>query len=825
MRTPLVLIIFLLNSLFAFAGQGDDTSFVRKKLNAMRVTTAPKIDGLLDENSWKETAFVDDFIQNSPTENAPVSFKTEVRITYDDNGIYIGAMMYDNAPDSIMRQLGLRDDELNADNFRMVFDTYNTQQDAFEFIVTASGVQSDSRISDYNFNAVWQSNVKLLPNGWSAEIAIPWFALRFPTTDDQEWGVQFTRNIQRKFEFDQWALTPKGKANPLKYWGLLTGLKSIKAPVRLSLTPYFTTIWQNDDRFGDTKAATSFSGGLDLKYGLNESFTLDMTLLPDFSQVRSDNVVKNLGPFEIQFEEQRPFFTEGVDLFQRGNVFYSRRIGQTPYGFYDSPDMVDSNEVITKNPSRAKLLNVTKISGRTNEGVGIGILNAFVDNTYAIAENLTTGEKRKILTEPRSNYNIFVFDKQLDHGSNIYVTNTNVIRTQGYNSANVTASGFSLNNKKNTWNLTTDAAVSNIFEPVDSIQGRFNSTLGYKYFVNLAKVSGKIQYGAYREEVGRNFDPNDLGINFQTNYAANGGFISYNLFNPWKFLNRAYVEFSGNYGYNLATKEMTDISLNIFSNASFKNFWSVFLGAFSNPMDTRDYFEPRTDDQSRYFLRNKTIGVFGGVNTNYNKPVWGGINFSWGTTDKIGPTIPKNPWGGGGMYLGWRIGNRFTVNMTGSFNEDYGDRGWVNTEDDGTIVMGRRIIQNYENTASASFVFMRDMTISVLGRHYLSNGHYTGYYALQDNGTLMDYVNYGGEHDFSFNSFNVDLVYKWIFAPGSVISFAWKLNVLSEGSQVDYNYPHNFSQTIQSPQLNQLSVRVLYFLDYNHLRNSLNRPK
>lgn len=822
-KTALLLICSCIVSLL-FAGGDDDTAhIVRKEMLASRVEKAPRIDGALDDAIWQQTSPVSGFIQNSPVENAPASYQTEVRITYDDNALYVGAMMYDNAPDSIMRQLGLRDDDVNADNFRMVFDTYNTQQDAFVFIVTASGVQMDARISDGNFNAVWQSNVRILPNGWSAEIAIPWYALRFPTSPEQTWGVQFTRNIQRKFEFDQWALTPKGKANPLKYWGLLSGLKNIQAPVRLSLTPYLTTIWQNDDRFGDTKASTSLSGGLDLKYGLNESFTLDMTLLPDFSQVRSDNVVKNLGPFEVQFQEQRPFFTEGTDLFQRGDIFYSRRIGRTPSEFYSAPYLTNENEKIIKNPTRSKLLNVTKLSGRTNNGTGIGLLNAYVDYTYATAQDTLTGKTRKIMTEPRSNYNIFVFDKQMKYGSNVFVTNTNVIRTAGYRSANVTAAGFSLNNKKNTWNVSGQGGLSNILEPNDSIESVFQSTLGYKYNVSLSKTSGSFQYGLIRDVVSQQYDPNDMGINFEVNYATSKIYAGYYLFNPWKIFNNANVELSVAHTANLRTGEMNQISINYFSYATFRNFWSMYMGIFANPVDSRDYYEPRTDDQSRYYLRTRNIGVFAGFSSNYNKPVSVSFDFYTGTTARVSPTIPPNPWIGGGPSVNWRAGNRFTFGMSSNFHGDFGDRGWVNTEDDGTIVLGRREIRNIENTASASFVFMRDMSVSIVGRHYWATGHYIGYYILQQDGSLHDYVNYGGTHDYSFNSFNVDLVYKWIFAPGSVISFAWKLNVLNEESLIDYSYPHNFSNTLHSPQLNQLSVRILYFLDYNYVKNSVSK--
>jgi Domain of unknown function (DUF5916)/Carbohydrate family 9 binding domain-like len=821
-RYSQILLTLLLSTTTLFAGEEEDSVIVRKQLHAVRSEIAPRIDGKLDEAVWQTAEIAGDFRQNSPQENADPSFKTEVRVMYDDNALYIGAKMYDNHPDSIMRQLGARDDYLNADNFRMAFDTYNTQQDAFEFILTASGVQRDSRFSDFNYNAVWKSEVTIVADGWIAEIAIPWFALRFPAADKQIWGLQFTRNIQRKFEFDQWAATPKSVRNGLRYWGELSGLDGIQTPVRLSVTPYLTTIWQNDDRFGESKPSMSFSGGMDLKYGLNESFTLDMTLLPDFSQVRSDNVVKNLGPFEVQFQEQRPFFTEGTDLFSRGDIFYSRRIGKTPSNFYSAPSLTEENEEIIKNPTQSRLLNATKISGRTIDGLGIGVLNAFVDNTYAIARDTITGETRNILTEPRSNYNIFVFDKQLKNSSNFYVTNTNVVRGSGFRSANVTAAGFSLLDKNNNWNFYADGGVSNVLYP-GTDRGEFSTSLGHYNRLGIEKTSGKVQFGINRQDVSRRWDCNDMGINLETNYSNNRAFISYSIFNPWKIFNFASFNLSGNYNYRLSTGTMTGINLNFFSYMQFRNFWSSFFGIEAMPIEQKDFYEPRQD--GRYMIRPRMANIFGGLNSPDNKKLSGGFDAYLGTTEQIGPTIPANPFLGVGAYLTLRAGNRFSITVNPFWNGDYGDRGWVNTEDDGSIIIGRRELHNYINTINASYVFMRDMTITLTGRYYRSTGEYSGYYILQEDGTLRDYVSYGNNHNFNFDSFNMDLVYRWIFLPGSVLSISWKQNILSESTAIDPEYFHNFSNTLRQPQLNQISVRVLYFLDYNTTRNQLKKKK
>lgn len=819
----LLLLVFCLAAVFLHAA-ADTTVIVRPQAMAVRTDASPKIDGKLDDAVWQKAPVINGFKQNSPTEGAPVSYDTDVRILYDNTAIYISAMLYDNHPDSIMRQLGIRDNWVNADNFRMVFDTYNTQQDAFDFSVTASGVQSDSRFSDYNYNAVWASEVQILSNGWSVEVEIPWSALRFPTENGRVWGVQFTRNIRRFQEFDQWALTPKSASNSMRYWGDLTGLNDIKVPIRLQLTPYASLIWQNDDRFGESAPAFNYAGGMDVKYGLNESFTLDMTLLPDFSQVQSDNVIKNLGAFEQQFQEQRPFFTEGVDLFQLGDLFYSRRIGKRPTYFWDAPYLVDSNEVLQKNPTQSRLMNATKISGRTNNGMGIGILNAFVEDTWGEAVDTLTGKKRKILTEPRSNYNIAVFQKQMENSSSVYFINTNVIRTRGWSSANVSGAGATLNNKKQTWQLRMNGAVSDILTPIDSIEGEFDARLGYQYDVRIAKNSGKLQYFVSRSVKSRNFDANDMGITFETNYAHQNAGLTYFIFNPWKKLNQGNFGIYTNYQYNLATLERNMFNVNIDSWFQFRNFSNMFFGAEVVPYDIRDYYEPR--ETGRFFLRRRLVSMWGGYNTNSNKKVSGGINGYWGSTDQITETIPANPWFGGGMWMDWRVNDQLTLSLFPSIHNDIGDRGWVNTESNGTIVFGRRILRNFESGMSASYVFKRDMSITLNGRHFWATGKYTGYYSLNNEGILEDYPAYTGNHNFNFNSFNVDVVFRWIFAPGSTLSIAWKQNILTDEvgiPQINYDYGRNFKNTLQAPQLNQLSVRVLYFIDYVYLKKALTK--
>jgi hypothetical protein len=565
----------------------------------------------------------------------------------------------------------------------------------------------------------------------------------------------------------------------------------------------------------------TFAGGMDLKYGINESFTVDMTLLPDFSQVQSDNVVKNLGAFEVPFQDFRPFFNEGVDLFQRGDLFYSRRIGKTPSEFYSVRYALDTNEVLTKNPSRAKLLNATKVSGRTSLGMGLGILNAFVDNTYAIAEDTITGTSRKILTEPRSNYNIFVIDRQMANSSLVYFINTNVIRTGGYRSSNVSGAGVTLNNKDLSWQVDAHGAVSNIMYPISDEISEFTSDIGYKYNLSITKTSGKWQGGVRRNVLSKLWDADDLGLTFENNFASNHVWAMYQMFNPKGIFNYISSDINFSYNYNLSTNMRTYMGVNAFTYMQFRNFNSFYIGMEGTPMDFYDFFDPRVP--GRYFTRTRLWNTFMGFNSNYSKKFSFSLDFYTGRTAIVSPTIPANPWIGGGPRLRWRATDRFMISVFGNRHCDFGDRGWVNIEEDGTIVYGRRNIRNLELGGTIQYVFMKDMNITFTGRHYWATGQYTNYYVLREDGGLNDYVTYAGNHDFSFNSINVDVVYSWIFAPGSILSVAYKLNTMAEENVINYQYKYNFKNTMAAPQLNQLSVRVFYYLDYQYISRSISK--
>ncbi|RZK09673.1 MAG: hypothetical protein EOO46_13125, partial [Flavobacterium sp.] len=314
----------------------------QKQLSAKRTTASIKIDGLIDELAWKEAQPATNFVEWRPNAGAaenPTN-KTIVYLLYDNTSVYIGGYCYERTMDSVSRELIGRDRVGVNDFVGVIFDTYNDKINGFGFYVTPYGEQYDAKYSttngeDDSWNGVWDSEAKIHDDGWSFEMRIPYSALRFVSSANQSWGLNITRRRNKTGQQYMWNPVDPKVNGFINQGGLWTGIEKINSPVRLSLWPYFSAYINH---FPNTNKqvkdwSSSVNGGMDVKYGISDAFTLDMTLIPDFGQVRSDNKVLNLSPFEVRYQENRPFFTEGTELFSKGNLFYSRRIGSTPVRF------------------------------------------------------------------------------------------------------------------------------------------------------------------------------------------------------------------------------------------------------------------------------------------------------------------------------------------------------------------------------------------------------------------------------------------------------------------------------------------------------------
>jgi len=757
----------------------------------------------MEEESWLNANIATNFLELNPTEGNKPVYKTDVKVLYDDNNIYILGYCYDPHPDSIMTQLGERDDRLNADHFTVSFDTYNKKIDAFTFKVSASGVQSDSRISDESFNAVWESAVEIVDDGWIAEIRIPYYSIRFPKGDKQLWKINFLREIRRIRTEVQWSLVPKEVETEINYWGDLVGLNDIKDPARISLSPYVSSFAE----FENDESSYGFGAGADLKVGLNESYTLDMTLLPDFSQVRSDNIVKNLGAFEVVFEEQRTFFQEGVDLFNLGNLFYSRRIGGVPEGYSDAFSEVDSNEVI-ENPNTARLINVTKVSGRDKNGLGIGIMNAITAPASAIIENTETGEKRELQTNPLVNYNIVAIDQNLRNNSSIYFINLNTSRDGDFIDANVSSLGLNLINKKSKYAVNGDAKISQRDSNLSAHIFSEDPGDGVSYTLGFGKIKGNFKFDLQSVNKSLNYNPNDLGVNFATNIREHSLELQYNRYNPFWILNGNYNTLTYTIQQDYTTGEVLKNSYSGRLAFILPSFNAFFVNMSSQIGDGIDLFESRVSGQKFIVPEFYFNGI--GVSTDYSKKIALDAEVGYGQgyfTDYV-----VNNYFEVGIEPILQLSDKLSLRPSSVYSIFLNGAGYAGTFN-GTPKYGVRDVRTLTNILQGKYLFKNNLALTLRMRHYWSYGLYDYYGDLDEEGYIIPDPNFTENADFNFNAFNTDLIFTWQFAPGSFMNIVYKNNLQRDEQVIRTSYFNNLNTVFEQGQRNTLTFKLVYFFD------------
>lgn len=781
---------------------------------------APVIDGHLDEEVWQGAEVATDFTVKSPVFGEKSRFETKVRLLYDNDALYIGGEFFDPNPDSVSFALSTRDDEGNADWFGIVIDTYGNNTGAFDFMVTSAGVELDAleevNSIDYAWNAVWKSVAIRRDFGWSVEMKIPYSALRFPNKPVQEWNINFWRSVRRTRENSTWNPINPQIFGEITQSGKLLGIENIKSPVRLALIPYATGYVENsyDETLDRQTWKRRVTGGMDLKYGLNDAFTLDMSLIPDFGQTTSDRKVLNLGPFEVRFDENRPFFLEGTDLFKAGGIFYSRRVASTPFN-YDKPyEELDESkgEQVVANPDQAPMINGTKISGRTKSGLGIGVFNAVEGRTDAIIAD-SLGNERRVTTNPLTNYNAVVFSQNLRNNSKVSLVNTHVFREGDARDANVTAGSASIFTPDGKFNISGSVNISGIME-----DGKI--TYGHLTEAYIGKVAGTWQYGFLYGEQSNTYDPNDLGFLYANNSRYYSVDYSWNHFRPSKHFFRRFASLNVYYEELYKPQLFSYLYITAQVGGLHKKQLYTYLQASVSPVGEVNHFESRTFGKEVLFQPSVEFDYL--FSSDYSKR-FALDGYFWF----------KNYFGteqhGGGVSLGprVRISDRINVvlEMAGSILRD--DYGYVSLQDeayDGEIMLGVRDRVIVENNLRMQLTFTRRMGIDVRVRHYWQEVLYDHFMHLLDHGqtetTAYNPLQEDGSsaHNTSYNAFTVDVNYRWVFIPGSELRIVYKNNIFNSKEQLDYNYFSTYRTLFDQPQINSISMKLLVYVDVLYFR-------
>lgn len=399
---------------------GNDSVIHNKRIYTItRVAEPPVIDGKLNDRCWKDGEWQSDYVQYSPTYKAKSSRKTELKLLYDDKNIFVAIRAFDNM-NEITRRLSRRD-SYAGDIVGVMFDSYFDHRTAFEFDVTSAGQKIDIGVADdqfdSNWNPIWYAKVAYEDSAWTAELEIPLSQLRFGAANEQVWGFNAWRQVDRLNEETHWNLVANDGTGVVYTYGELHGLNGLKKNHKIELTPYISEKYSTSRKIEGNPFATGsenhITGGLDAKIGITNNFTLDATINPDFGQVEADPSVMNLSAFETYFEEKRPFFVEGKNIFDFSfdfdKLFYSRRIGHAP-SYTPQYDMYRMPEFTT-------IGGAFKLSGKTTNGLSVGIIESVtLKETADIRDNNRDFSQT---VEPLTNYFVGRFQKDFDKGNTI----------------------------------------------------------------------------------------------------------------------------------------------------------------------------------------------------------------------------------------------------------------------------------------------------------------------------------------------------------------------------------------------------------------------
>lgn len=802
MKSSFKIALYLIVVLF-FAPSISSAQKARRTAEIVYTTIKPRVDGDLSDSVWAKAKPIDGYTQYSPNRLEPAKLKTEVRILYDKSSIYIYGRMEDTAAHLIAKQLGPRDsfDDPNTDIFSIGFSPYNDGQTAFYFLVSPAGVQSDQKVTGTNFdrswNAVWYSATKIHDWGWSVEMEIPLTQLRF-SSKNSVWGFNHWRLIKRNLEWDTFNPVDVQVEGINHQAGSLAGFSNLVMPFRLSLTPYISYSTERSSK--GTENTTK--GGLDVRYGISDGFTLDMMVIPDFSQVKSDDVQLNLTTVEQKFNENRQFFNEGSELFSRGGIFYSRRIGSSPIFGAKAYQSLAANEVVEKMPASTAIINATKISGRTKDGLGIGFLNALTDDSYATVKDLQTGSTRKVNVQPLTNYNVSVVDVPLKNSSYVSVINGNMVVPNSHFTANTSAVDFYLADKSQTY------ALKGMVQYALQAERGSKSNDGAAYQVSALKTAGKLRLELSNTLYQDTYNPSYLGYIDQNNRIINfarAEYISYDRLKSTKFRRLSFF-FTNELLYNPTRYSRNEFTIS--GGLTFHNELHLDLETSVTPGVKYDFFEPR---QAGYkYAEPKAIWVGLSGNTNRNKPFY--INRSlvgYWMADRYNKSA---------FYLqldpSFRFNDRLatSVGFFGIFNENaigYAEKDAVS----GEPVMGRRDIKNYEQSAELNYIISKNAYTNIRARYNWTSVHYKQFYHLKSDG-WVEGIDFLQNRDINYTAASIEASFAWTFAPGSQLSVMYRKSFDEFKNIEPITYTDNIRRLNGMPQRDLLSFRLLYYWGY-----------
>lgn len=834
-----------------------------------RAPAPPALDGRLDETAWTRANVGTGFVQRTPDAGAPATERTEAHIVYDDDAVYVGMRMYDGAPDSVVARLARRDEAVYSDWAYVLIDSYHDRRTAFAFGVNAAGVERDYLLSsdrnvDEGWDAVWDVAVTVDDEGWTAEFRIPLSQLRFERGSDV-WGINFVRSVARRDERSYWSPTPPDAAGVVSSFGELRGLGGIEPARRLEVVPYTVgrltrAPGEPGDPFYDPNALDG-AFGADLKYGLSSNLTLSATVNPDFGQVEADPSEVNLTAFESFFREKRPFFTEGVDIFdaQGPNLFYSRRIGGPPSA--GAP----TDAVHADVPEASTIIGAAKLTGKTAGGWSIGLLNAVTAEEEARYVD-AGGARNAAPVEPLTSYSVARVkrdfrDGESSVGAMLTATNRSLdddsrlgfLHSAAYTGLvdarhrfagdtyqiDASVQGSYVEGRPEAI-ARTQRSSRHYFRRPDAEHLSYDPTrtslAGYAAQANVRKVAG----GSWRWATGAaatspGFEVNDLGFGNTADVVRHYARVEYDHFRPGRLLrNWNLSSFAFNrWGFDGVRRASV---LDVTGNATFQNLWGVYgwiqreIGGVS-PDALRGGPAIVSPDEWHGYLR---------VNSDRRRAIHGSASVFATREPETGSSMHRI---GGSLRV--RPSGRVELSLGPQFTDRTNAWQYVSTRavgGDDRYVFARLEQTTASLTTRVSYTFTPDLSLQLYAQPFISAGDYSrfmevadpsasrfedrfrifdaerirrvpdaGRYELDldaDGSSDLDF----GDPDFNVREVRSNVVLRWQWRPGSELFLVWSRGAAAYGGDGRFDLRRDGRQLFEAAGDNTFIIKMSYWL-------------
>jgi len=873
MHKPIGVILFLMISCSAFGQLEVDTvingvSYYKKRHYSLTPTNfEPKIDGKLNDECWKEGKWESNFVQYSPAEGAAASQITSFKIKYDFKNVYIGAKCYDNEPDKMQPLFNSRD-VFSGDMVGFAFDSYFDKKSAYEFVMTSAGQKIDLKhIGDYkwdlNWNAVWDGAVSVSDSGCTCEMKIPLSQLRYIDKPEQTWGMLVWRLIRRNSEESHWQLIPRNSPAIVDQFGIIDGITNIKQPRQVEISPYASVKFTPENkltRIPDQTYKPMQSGyGVDAKIGIASNLVLDLTVNPDFGQIETDPSELNLTSYETFFDEKRPFFLESRDLFDfdiaEAQMFYSRRIGQS---MLYNPALLPGESINI--PKQSAILGAAKLTGKTSNGLSIGIIESVINKEIASISSPDTAFSRTV--NPYTNYFVGRIKKEYNNAQTIVggmITGTNKFITDNYLGQQLSRNSYSGGLdfvqyfKRKTYYVEGKAIVSSIngteqgitfignqnvhrFQRPDASYLQHDSATtfltGTGGEMKIGKQGGKWRYSLAGSWLSPNLDINDAGYIRQSDLINQGTALSYVITKPKGILLNYSVLLNQDASWSFGN-ELINSRIKVTFNSKFKNFW-VFN---TNLSRNTAYLDPRILRGGPALANIPYWTYFVSPGTSSAKNLSVSITYQFRYNEDNLYSFSQFS-----ANIKWLLLSRIRLVGNISYTQNKIEQQYITgkTIQNGDLFLFGSLNQNILQFIFRAAVFITpEFSLEYYGNPYLSIGDYSKFKKVNDshsqdiNQRFTQYkeneISYSesdskyhvydqliGSYDFrnpdfNFAEFRSNLVFKWEYKLGSVLYFVWSHNRTYDQKISSMSQSDNFDNLWKVPAKNVFMVKLNYW--------------